>query len=81
MTRASCPSSGPTTFTNVLAPELANQPYPYFGGQKVTPVSVDSMRQVKTAFTAIPIMDYVSSSYNDEFQKFLDADRRTSPPL
>ena len=29
------------------------------------------MRQIKTAFTAIPIMDYVSSSYNDEFQKFL----------
>jgi multiple sugar transport system substrate-binding protein len=58
------------TFTNVLAPELANQPYPYFGGQKVTPISVEAMRQVKTAFTAIPIMDYVSSSYNDEFQKF-----------
>jgi len=59
------------TFTKVLAPELANQPYPYFGGQKVTPVSVTAMDQVKTAFTAIPIMDYVSSSYNDEFQKFL----------
>lgn len=59
------------TFTKVLAPELANQPYPYFGGQKVTPVSVEAMRQVKTAFTAVPIMDYVSSSYNDEFQKFL----------
>lgn len=60
------------TFTKVLAPELANQPYPYFGGQKVTPISVEAMKQVKTAFTAIPIMDYVSSSYNDEFQKFLN---------
>ena len=57
-------------FLNVLAPRLADQPYPYFGGQKITPVSVDAMRQVKTAFTAIPVMDYVSSSYNDEFQKF-----------
>ena len=60
------------TFTKVLAPELANQPYPYFGGQKVTPVSVEAMKQVKTAFTALPIMDYVSSSYNDEFQKFAE---------
>jgi len=59
------------TFTNVLAPELADQPYPYFGGQKITPVSVEAMGQVKTAFTAVPIMDYVSSSYNDEMQKFL----------
>jgi multiple sugar transport system substrate-binding protein len=59
------------TFTKVLAPELANQPYSYFGGQKVTPLSVEAMRQVKAAFTAVPIMDYVSSSYNDEFQKFL----------
>ena len=59
------------TFTRVLAPELANQRYPYFGGEKVTPVSLEAMSQVKTAFTAIPIMDYVSSSYNDEFQKFL----------
>ena len=59
------------TFTKVLAPELANQPYPYFGGQKVTPVSVQAMEQVQTAFTALPIMDYVSSSYNDEFQKFV----------
>jgi len=58
-------------FTKVLAPELANQPYAYFGGQKVTPVSVDAMKQVKTAFTAIPVMDYVSSSYNDEMQKFV----------
>lgn len=29
------------------------------------------MGQVKTAFTALPIMDYVSSSFNDEFQKFV----------
>lgn len=58
------------TFIDVLAPELANQEYPYFGGQKITPISVEAMSQVKTAFTALPIMDYVSSSYNDEMQKF-----------
>ncbi len=58
-------------FTNSLALDLANQAYPYFGGQKITPISVNAMAQVKTAFTALPIMDYVSSSYNDEFQKFV----------
>jgi len=59
------------TFTNVLAPKLAGQQYPYFGGQAITPVSVAGMSQVNTAFTAVPIMDYVSSSYNDEMQKFV----------
>ena len=58
-------------FTKSLAPDLANQAYPYFGGQKITPISVNAMGQVKTAFTALPIMDYVSSSFNDEFQKFV----------
>ncbi|MGO9412564.1 MAG: ABC transporter substrate-binding protein, partial [Spirochaetia bacterium] len=47
-------------FTDQVAPSLANIEYPYFGGQKITPVSVEAMKQVKTAFTALPIMDYVS---------------------
>lgn len=59
------------TFTKELAPELANQTYPYFGGQKITPVSVQAMSYVKTAFTALPIMDYVSSSHNEEIAKFI----------
>jgi multiple sugar transport system substrate-binding protein len=59
------------TFIKELAPELANQPYPYFGGQKITPIGVQAMSQVKTAFTALPIMDYVSSSHNEENAKFV----------
>lgn len=59
-------------FINGLAPELASMQYPYFGGQKITPVSVESMKQVKTAFTALPVMDFVSSSHDEEFKKFLD---------
>jgi multiple sugar transport system substrate-binding protein len=59
------------TFTKELAPAMANQEYPYFGGQKITPVSVQAMKLVNTAFTALPIMDYVSSSHNEEIQKFI----------
>ena len=58
-------------FTDQVAPSLANIEYPYFGGQKITPVSVEAMKQVKTAFTALPIMDYVSSSQENEIKKFL----------
>ncbi len=48
-----------SVFKNELAPDLAQQPYPYFGGQAITPVSVQGMGQVNTAFTALPIMDFV----------------------
>jgi len=61
-----------TTFTKELAPELANVEYPYFGGQKITPVSVEALKLVKTAFTALPIMSNVSSSHNEENMKFVD---------
>jgi len=54
-----------------LAPELANVQYPYFGQQKITPVSVESMKLVNTAFTALPVMNYVSSSHNEETLKFV----------
>jgi len=64
-------------FTDQVAPELANVTYPYFGGQKITPVSMEAMKQVKTAFTALPVMDYVSSSQNDEIKKFLAGDEDT----
>jgi multiple sugar transport system substrate-binding protein len=59
------------TFLNDLAPQLATQQYPYFGGQAVTPVSVEAVKQVKSAFTTVPIMSFVSSSYNEEMQKFV----------
>jgi hypothetical protein len=55
-----------------LAPELANVEYPYFGGQKITPVSVEALKLVKTAFTALPIMSNVSSTHNEENMKFVD---------
>ena len=58
-------------FTRQLAPELANVEYPYFGGQKITPVSVQAMSLVNTAFTALPVMNYVSSSHNEEIAKFI----------
>jgi len=60
-----------SVFKDELAPDLAKQPYPYFGGQAITPVSVQAMSLVNTAFTALPIMDYVSSSHNEENLKFV----------
>jgi len=62
------------TFTMELAPELANVQYPYFGQQKITPVSVDAMKLVNTAFTALPVMNYVSSSHNEETLKFVNGE-------
>lgn len=61
-------------FTEQLAPALAETEYPYFGGQKITPVSVEAMRQVKTAFTALPVMDFVSSSQETELKKVLSGE-------
>jgi multiple sugar transport system substrate-binding protein len=60
------------TFTRELAPELANVEYEYFGGQKITPVSVEALKLVNTAFTALPIMSNVSSTHNEENAKFVD---------
>ncbi len=56
-------------FTNEVAPSLANIEYPYFGGQKITPVSVDAMNLVKTSFTSLPVMDFVQSSMETGLEK------------
>jgi multiple sugar transport system substrate-binding protein len=61
-------------FTEQLAPTLAGIEYPYFGGQKITPISVEAMRQVKTAFTALPVMDFVSSSQETELKRVLSGE-------
>lgn len=59
-------------FTQEVGPSLANIEYPYFGGQKITPISIQAMEQVKTAFTSLPVMDYVSSSQQTELKKVID---------
>jgi len=70
--KAQLPILWANSFISGLGPSLAGQEYAYFGGQKITPVSLEAMTQVKTAFTALPIMDYVGSSEQTEFQKVLD---------
>ena len=59
------------TFRNEVAPMFANLTYPYFGGQAITPVSVKSMEEVHTAYTPLPVMDYVLSSYTAAIKNFL----------
>jgi len=74
--KAQLPVLWANSFINGLGPSLANQEYPYFGGQKITPVSLEAMNQVAkndgNAFTALPVMDYVGSSYQTEFKKVTD---------
>jgi multiple sugar transport system substrate-binding protein len=67
-----------SNFMKQLAPELANVQYPYFGQQKITPVSVDAMKLVNTAFTALPVMSYVSSSHNEENLKFINGEENAA---
>ena len=59
-------------FTDSLAPSLMQTEYPYFGGQKITEPSVQSLKEVDTAFTALPVMDFVQSSMQTEMQKAID---------
>jgi multiple sugar transport system substrate-binding protein len=74
--KAQLPVLWANSFINGLGPSLAGQEYPYFGGQKITPVSLEAMNQVaknpQNAFTALPVMDFVSSSQETELKKFLD---------
>jgi len=58
-------------FTDDVAPGLQRN-NSYFGSQNITPLGVESLAQVKTAFTALPIMDYIASSQETELKKFLD---------
>jgi multiple sugar transport system substrate-binding protein len=59
-------------FTTDVAPSLENVEYPYFGGQKIVPVVLEANNQVNTAFVWLPVMDYVQSSMETEFQKVID---------
>ncbi|MEJ2665486.1 MAG: sugar ABC transporter substrate-binding protein [Deinococcales bacterium] len=61
-----------TVFKTDVAPTLVNTPYEYFGGQMITQVSVEALDQVKTAFTALPVMSQVSSSNNTQMTNTLD---------
>jgi multiple sugar transport system substrate-binding protein len=58
-------------FTKEVAQMYANTGYAYFGGQAITPVSVKAMNEVRTAYTALPVMDYVMSSYSSGIKQFI----------
>lgn len=59
-------------FTTNVAPSLENVEYPYFNGQKIVPVVVKANDQVNTAFTWLPIMDYVQSSMETQFKNVIN---------
>lgn len=68
-------------FLTQVAPTLMDQKYDYFGGQQITKVSVDSLKQVDTAFTALPVMDFLSSSLQTELKAVLDGKKNTDTML
>jgi multiple sugar transport system substrate-binding protein len=68
-------------FLTGVAPSLVDQPYKYFGGQQVTKVSVEALKQVNTAFTALPVMNYLSSSFEQQFKDVLDGKLSTDAML
>lgn len=61
-----------TNFKNEVAPSIVDTEYPFFGGQKITQVSMDALDQVKMAFTALPVMSQVSSSNDTQMGNTID---------
>ena len=61
-----------TVFKDEVAPSLMDTSYDYFGGQKVTQVSMQALEQVKSAFTALPVMSQVSSSNDTQMGNTID---------
>lgn len=58
-------------FSNEVASSFKDLTYSYFSGQAITPVSVEAMNEVKTAYTPLPVMDYVLSSMESEMKSFV----------